>query len=41
MSHTVRKVAMVVLAAISLSALSGCIVVPGGGYDHHWHYYDR
>ena len=34
-----KKILIVALAAVCLgSALSGCIVVPEGGYHHH--YYD-
>lgn len=26
------------LLALSLVMLSACVVVPGGGYRHHWHH---
>ena len=37
-----KRIAMLILLAVSLgSALSGCIIVPAGGYYDHDHYHDR
>jgi hypothetical protein len=36
-----RRIIALVLMAISLgSALSGCIIVPDGGYHDHYHDHD-
>jgi hypothetical protein len=36
-----RTLALMLLAISLGSALSGCIVVPEGGYAYHDHYHDR
>ena len=36
-----RILALVILAATLGTALSGCIVVPDGGYHNHYRYHDR
>ena len=36
-----RIFALVILAATLGTALSGCIVVPEGGYHDHYRYHDR
>jgi len=33
-----KRILMLVLMAVCLgTALSGCIIVPDGGYHDHWH----
>jgi hypothetical protein len=36
-----RILALVIVAATLGTALSGCIVVPEGGYHDHYRYHDR
>lgn len=36
-----RFLALVILAVSLGAALSGCIVVPEGGYGYHYHDHDR
>jgi hypothetical protein len=35
-----RIIALVLMAVCLGGALSGCIIVPDGGYHDHWHDHD-
>lgn len=40
MTGKIRFIAAVLLAAVGISALGGCIIVPDDGYGYHRHHDD-